>query len=317
MMPQADRLLDEAIDLIIRLRNGPGNAVTTEMIGRWRARSPEHERTWIRVAEAHGMSGQVLTVKRRAERRNKLGLTRRNLMLGGAIGIVAAGAGAYVVPEIILRARADHITAKGEIRRIELADGSIALLGPDSALAFDYAERRRTIALLQGMAFFEVAADETRPFRVHCGALSATAIGTAFDMSSDAGRLSLSVQHGVVAAQASGSALVPGERLMAGDWVMFDPGSESLERGKRPLDQIATWRDNLIAAEGETVAALVARIARWCPGTVVIADPSIGRRKVSGIFDLKDPKLALAAVVHPAGGTVRQISPVLTVISPF
>jgi len=308
-VPQADRLLDEAIDLIIRLQNGPGNAVTTEMIGRWRARSPEHERTWIRVAEAHGMSGQVLTVKRKAERRDKLGLTRRNLMLGGAIGIVAAGAGAYVVPQIILRARADHITAKGEIRRIELADGSIALLGPDSALAFDYAEQRRSIELLQGMAYFEVAADETRPFRVHCGALSATAIGTAFDMSNDAGMLSLSVQHGIVGAL--------GERLVAGDWVMFDPGSESLERGKRPLDQIATWRDNLITAESETLAALVARIARWCPGSVVIADPSIGRQKVSGIFDLKDPKLALAAVVHPAGGTVRQISPLLTVISPF
>lgn len=308
-MTQADRLLDEAIDLIIRLQNAPGNAVTTEMIAGWRARSPEHERTWIKVAEAHGMSGQVLTVKRKTERRAKLGLTRRNLMLGGAIGIVAAGAGAYAVPEIILRARADHITAKGEIRRIELADGSSVLLGPDSALALDYAERQRDIELLQGMAFFAVAADETRPFRVSCGAMSAVALGTAFDMSNDAGLLGLSVEHGVVAAL--------GERLVAGDWVTFDPGSQSLARGKRPVDQIATWRDNLITAEGETVAALVARIARWCPGSVVIADPAIGRQKVSGIFDVKDPMLALAAAVHPAGGTVRQISPLLTVISPF
>lgn len=312
-VPQADRLLDEAIDLIIRLQNAPGNAVTTEMIGRWRARSPEHERAWLKVAEAHGMSGQVLTGKRKAERRDKLGLTRRNLMLGGTIGILAAGAGAYVIPRIILHARADHVTAKGEIRRIELADGSIAMLGPDSALALAYTERRRGIDLLQGMAFFEVAEDSRRPFQARCGELSATAIGTAFDMSSDAGRLSLSVQHGVVEARAS----VPGARLVAGDWITFDPDSESIERGTRPLDQIATWRDNLITAEGETVAALVARIARWCPGNVVIADPSIGRQKVSGIFDLKDPKLALAAVVHPAGGTVRQVSPLLTVISPF
>jgi transmembrane sensor len=304
-----DRLLDEAIDLVIRLQNAPGNAVTTEMIARWRARSPAHERTWITVAEAHGMSGQVLTGKRKAERRNRLGLTRRNVMLGGAIGIVAAGAGAYGVPEIILRARADHITAKGEIRRIELADGSIALLGPHSAVALDYAERSRDIELLRGMAFFEVVADAARPFRVRCGEMVAVALGTAFDMSNDAGLLSLSVQHGAVEAL--------GKRLVAGDWIMFDPGTQSLERGMRPVDQIATWRDNLIAAEGETVAALVARIARWCPGSVVIADSSIGRRKVSGLFDLKDPMLALAAVVHPAGGTVRQISPLLTVISPF
>ncbi|WP_315855064.1 hypothetical protein [Chenggangzhangella methanolivorans] len=69
-------------------------------------------------------------------------------------------------------------------------------------------------------------------------------------------------------------------------------------------------------AERETISALVARIGR-VPGRIVIADPFVGSQRVSGIYDLQDPIRALQAVVHPAGAQVREISPLLTVVSPL
>lgn len=315
--PDQDRLLDEAIDLLIRQQNDPENPVAAEMIRAWRLRSPQHEQVWARVSKVHGASGRILSEERRRERRQSLGLTRRNLMLGG-FTVMGTGLAAYAFgPQIILQARADHMTAKGEKRRIELPDGSVATLGPESAIALDYREDRRTVGLLAGMSFFEVASDAGRPFSVLSGSLSATALGTAFDVSDDGGILTVSVDHGLVDVRLADPVLEGGEKLGDGQWLTFDPSSGGIDRGRRESGQIASWRDNLIIADKEAVSALVARIGRWVPGRVVIADPSIGRQRVSGVFDLNDPLRALQAVVHPAGGRVRQVSSLMTVISPI
>lgn len=315
--PDQDRLLDEAIDLLIRQQNDPENPVAAEMIRAWRLRSPQHEQVWARVSKVHGASGRILSEERRRERRQSFGLTRRNLMLGG-FTVMGTGLAAYAFgPQIILQARADHMTAKGEKRRIELPDGSIATLGPESAIALDYREERRTVGLLAGMSFFEVASDAGRPFSVLSGSLSATALGTAFDVSDDGGILTVSVDHGLVDVRLADPVLAGGEKLGDGQWLTFDPSSGGIDRGRRESGQIASWRDNLIIADKEAVSALVARIGRWVPGRVVIADPFIGRQRVSGVFDLNDPLRALQAVVHPAGGRVRQLSSLMTVISPI
>jgi transmembrane sensor len=314
-MPDQNPLLDEAIDLIIRLQNDPGNPVAIEMIRAWRARGIKYEEAWTRVAKVHGASGSILMEKRRIERRESLGLSRRNFMVGG-LAVLGAATSFYTFgPHLLLRARADYVSAKGEIRRIDLPDGSVVTMGPDSALALAFSEERRIIRLLAGMSYFNVKSDPNRPFSVLAGGLNATALGTAFDVSSDAGVLSVSVDHGLVDVRSSDTGFETGIELGQGQWVAFDPVSGGIARGEREKDQIASWRSNIVVAEKETISALVARISRWVPGRVVIADPSIGNQRVSGIFDLNDPLLALQAVVHPAGGRVRQISSFLTVVS--
>jgi transmembrane sensor len=315
--PDQDRLLDEAIDLVIRHQNDPDNPVAAEMIRAWRARSPQHEQVWARVSKVHGASGRILTEERRRERQKSLGITRRNLMIGG-VTVLGGGLSAYAFgPQILLQARADHMTAKGEKRRIELPDGSVATLGPESAIAVNYRSDGRAIDLLAGMSFFEVAGDASRPFSVLSGGLRATALGTAFDVSNDDGILTVSVDHGLVDVRGTALALEDGEKLGEGQWITFDPSSGGIDRGNREAGQIASWRDNLIIAERERISALAARIGRWLPGRVVMADSSIGRQRVSGVFDLSDPLRALEAVVHPAGGRVRRVSSFVTVISPI
>jgi len=315
--PDQDRLLDEAIDLVIRYQNDPENPVSAEMIRAWRTRSPLHDQIWARVSKVHGASGKILSEERRRERRRNLGLTRRNLVLGGFTA-TGAGLAAYAFgPQIVLQARADYRTAKGEKRRIELPDGSVATLGPESAITLNYRDERRTVDLLAGMSFFEVAGDPARPFSVLSDGLSATALGTAFDVSNDGGILTVSVDHGLVDVRLAAPVLGDGEKLGDGQWITFDPSSGGIDRGTRESGQVAAWRDNLVIAQKEAVSALVARIGRWVPGRVVIADPSIGRQRVSGVFDLNDPLRALEAAVHPAGGRVRRISSFVTVISPI
>ncbi len=313
--PDQDRLLDEAIDLIIRHQNDPDNPVALEMIRAWRARGPDNEEVWQRVSKIHGASGLILSEQRKIESRDGLGLTRRNLMIGG-LATFGLGAAAYTFgPSLLLRTRADYMTAKGEIRRIDLPDGSVATLGPESAIALDFGTNARTVNLLAGMSFFEVESDADRPFSVLSDTMRATALGTAFDVSDDAGVFSASVDHGLVDVRAEAGVPETIASLTANQWITIDPVSGDIDRGQREAGQIASWRDKLLIAERETVSALAARIGRWLPGRIIIADRLVGRQRVSGVFDLNDPLRALQAVVHPAGARVRQVTPYVTVVS--
>ncbi len=57
---ERDRLVSEAIDIVMRMQNDPGNPVPVEMARAWRARSDRHEEIWSRVSRIHGASGQLL-----------------------------------------------------------------------------------------------------------------------------------------------------------------------------------------------------------------------------------------------------------------
>ncbi len=314
--PDHARLLDEAIDLIIRYQNDPDNPVTGEMIRAWRLRSRDHEEAWSGVATVYGASGKILAEKRRLERRDSLVSTRRTLVFGG-ISLLGAGAAAYSFgPGLLLRARADYVTTQAEIRQLALPDGSMATLGPQSAIALNFSKEHRSLELLAGMSFFEVSRDPARPFSVRSGTMHAVATEAAFDMSNDADVLSVSVDHGLVDVGGADLAAKPIVSLTAEEWATIDPSSGMIDRGQREAGQIASWRNRIIIAERETVYALTARIGRWMSGRIIIADPSIGRQRVSGVFDLSDPRGALQAAVHPTGARLRQITPFITLVSP-
>ena len=314
-LPEDRRLFREAADLAIRLQGDPDNRVSVETVRAWIARSPAHQHAWTRVSEIHGMTGRILTERFEPSDQATSGLSRRTFLIAGLAGAGTLGAGWLTLPGLLVELQADYVSAKGEVRRIPLDDGSVVTLGPASAIDVDYTAARRNIRLLAGMAYFDVASDPTRPFSVVSDDVAATALGTAYDVSNDAGIISVSVDHGRVAAHIADGPV--GEELGAGDWIIFDPQTHAIaSRGTREASQVAAWRNGMIVAERETVSALIARIARWQPGKVVLADPFLGSRLVSGVFDLSDPVRALEAVVRPFGARVRQAGSLMTVISP-
>ncbi|WP_421566751.1 FecR family protein [Ochrobactrum sp. EDr1-4] len=305
------RLFREAADLVIRLQNDAANPVSVDIVRSWISRSPAHEDAWRRVATLHGMTGKILTDRQRA----KTGPNRRSFMAGGLVALTVGGIGSLTLPGLILKAQADHLTSVGEIKTVPLSDGSVVTLGPDSAIGVDYTEKLRGISLLAGMAYFEVVPDNARPFMVESASFKAKTQAAAFDFSNDADVISVSVDQGLIDITAPGFPADGIKQLGAGEWLQFDPNNSTLNRGNLENAQVAAWRKGMIVAEKETVAALVAKIARWQSGKVIIADRSLGSKIVSGVFDLNDPVRALEAVVRPFGAKLRQVAPFLTVIS--
>ena len=83
--------------------------------------------------------------------------------------------------------------------KITLADGSIVTLNTASRIETRMNGQERTVRLLEGEAFFEVAHDATRPFRVYAGDGMTVAVGTAFSVRLNKNAVEVVVSEGKVA----------------------------------------------------------------------------------------------------------------------
>ncbi|TNL09690.1 iron dicitrate transport regulator FecR [Kosakonia cowanii] len=308
-----EKLFEEAFDLIIRQHVDPGNSVTRDLIQRWRSRSPDHEAAWLEAAKVHGLSGTVVQNRARAAARPRAGVSRRTFILGGGAALASVGACMLVGPQLLLNMKADHLTSTAEIQNIPLADGTVISLGPDSAIATQITTTSRRVELLEGMAYFDVAADPARPFEAIVSGMTVTSLDTAFELNKDAALCSVAMQRG--SADVSTAATPLGEKLSSGQCLTFDPDRLEVERSQLLPSQIAAWREGMLVVEKEPVSAVVAKIGRWKRGRIVIADSGLAAQRISGVYNLASPLDAIEAVVQPRGGKVREISPWLTVIS--
>jgi transmembrane sensor len=313
--PDDETLFREAMDLVIRLQNDPYNEISHDLIRLWRQRGPAYERVWQEARSLHTLAGKAVVARRSRNMPARRLMSRRNFLLGGGSICAAAALGAIYLPTAIVKARADFLTTTAELKQVVLPDGSNAMLGPDSAISINFSPQRRDVELLAGMVFFDVVKNIERPFQVERNGLTATALGTAFDMRDDAGVVSVSVVGGSVEIDMPASPTMDAIHLLEGEWLRFESDSRKLERGQNSIGKIAAWRKEMIVADGERISSVIAQIGRWYEGKILITSSLLGERRISGLFDLRQPLLALEAVVQPYGGKVRRLSPWLTVIS--
>jgi transmembrane sensor len=93
-------------------------------------------------------------------------------------------------------------TGVGQIKKIQLTDGSTVHLNSNSVLQIPgrFAQSNRTLVLKEGEAFFQVSKDRHHPFIVKTSSLNVRVLGTAFNISSYkvAQNVNIQVSHGKV-----------------------------------------------------------------------------------------------------------------------
>lgn len=256
---------------------------------RWLARDPRHPGALLRAMA--GLSLVEAAIEPEGRDRIPIVWPRRRILAGMA-GALAAGV-ASVAGVIRWRGvMAERVsTARGEIRRLPLSDGSIATIDTDSALRFAFAGDSRRISLDHGQAWFQVAKDRSRPFLVDAGIAQARAVGTAFSVERRDDGVDVAVTEGVVAVWPSGAR---GEMRMleAGQFAQFRPGAAAPTTGTAPaaIARTLAWRSGEIALENETVASAVARFNRYNHRQVILVDPAIGEERLVGLFQIDRPE---------------------------
>lgn len=183
---------------------------------------------------------------------------------------------------------ASYATTAGEMRTIELADGSSATLSSDSAIDVHYTRRERRIGLRQGEAFFSVAHDARRPFTVAVGARRAVAVGTRFAVRRDPDELRIIVTEGVVRfdLQSPDPAKPAPSTLLTAGAVATARGSNVLVRSGTvaAAERALSWRSGYLSFHDTPLATAAAEFNRYGPKRLVIGDAAVGQIRIGGNF---------------------------------
>jgi transmembrane sensor len=322
--------IDQAAAWMFRIEGDPADAALRAELAGWLAADPAHEQAWQLARRAWLLSGQVAPAfeakwsgqaapwpRRRPGRRwpilqrKRLGAIRRF----AAPSIAAALALAMLAPAMSVRLRSDFVTDTAETRKIRLDDGSEVVMGAQSAVARRFSAQQRGVELLRGEAWFDVAHDSHSPFVISAGDMRVTVTGTAFDVAMTDRTLTVGLARGRVRVDRPGETSIRRD-LHPGEQLEIDRRSGAAALSPVAPAAIAAWRDGRLAVENASFADVVAALDRYYHGTILVNGATLKMRKVTGVFDLHDPVRALRALVQPYGGTIRQITPWVVIVTP-
>lgn len=316
-----DQVWTEAFDWMVELDRAPNDPAITTGFNAWLARRQSHAEIYAQIRKVwetaphlsptltdqwqQRPSARVMALppRRRA-------LSRRQWFAGAAAAGVAAAFAAGSLTDL----RADHATGTGERKAIDLADGSQMQLDTNSAVCVAFGPDQREIVLLRGRAFFAVVKDVQRPFVVTAGRAQAVALGTKFDVRRDDGHVAVAVEEGQVAVTLNGRDLLK-RALRGGDALTVDLATGIAQETHLAPEAMGAWREDRLVVDDWTVAAVLDELGRYYSGMIVLRDPALGTRRVSGIYDLRRPVDAIRAVAETQGGRVTEISPWLSIVS--
>lgn len=219
-------------------------------------------------------------------------VSRRRLLIGGTGALAAALVGAVSLPRLLHRPTILS-TGVGEIRRIPLKDGSVVTLDTNSVLEVAFSESERRVTLRSGGAFFEVATDRLRPFLVEAGGVLLRATASAFSVRALAGMpLSVLVARGAVdmARTIDGARIALAANIRA--TLPIDAPLTAVTRATVSPDDIdrqLSWRNGMLAFEGETLEEAAAMFRRYGTPAIEIDTPVLARTPITGLFAASDP----------------------------
>ena len=329
-----DEIDSIAADWAARLGGAPLSESERRDLDLWLGESTRHaaafdeaRAAWVKMGALRGVPGTLsrdvapavseATARSAAARdRRPRSRWRRAAALAACL-LIAAGVARFWLGDPNILMTADHRTAPGAQERVTLADGSEVELGPKSAIALRFTDGERRIELLAGLAYFAAtptSEGERRPFVVAAANGTARALGTEFMVE----RLGETVEVAVIAHEVA-VALDPPDRARAE--AVVPPGRALRYAGSRlgelrrvNLDHATAWRRGRLIFDREPLGEVVAELNRYRRGGIVIADPALAARRVSGVFDTADPEGALATIIRDLRIDAVSLPPVMTLL---
>lgn len=324
-MNRANEIEEQAAVWLVKL-DAQGSPEKWAALDAWLAQSPRHRAAFLRLSVAWRRTDQLRRVRpidphvdpdllsphaRPATRR------RRWLRPGWAIGTAAAAAIALLAIAV-----ANYSTApagRAEIyatqidkprEEIILQDGTKVVLNTNSEVRVSFTPTHREVKLVRGEALFQVAHNVQRPFDVVAGIATVRAVGTAFsvrvrdrtyvDVLVTEGRVMLNPPSNTTLGAGQGARLVRSQ--VEAVWAIDDADR----------DRSLAWVHGRLEFDGrQTLSQAVDEVNRYTSRHIVIADPEIGARRVSGVFEVLKPDEFIRAVEAAYGLRARSTDSIL------
>lgn len=204
---------------------------------------------------------------------------------------------------------------KGQVNQIFLADGTRIWINSETKMTvpavFSGTER---VVKLDGEAFFEVAKDKNRPFRVQLNGQQIEVLGTSFNVRaySNSGEIETTLQTGSIHLKTGKQTteLIPGEQCV------YDKTAKGLTISKVDPVSFSSWKDGRFEFQNEDLIEVFKVVERWYDVEITFDEAYFRGMHFSGVIKRnKDANhfLELLNLSIPVNYTIKtdkiQISP--------
>ncbi|MCL5425397.1 MAG: FecR domain-containing protein [Gammaproteobacteria bacterium] len=313
------RALAEAAKWFAEWQAGEMSAAQRQRWQAWRDANDTHRWAWQQV---EGVSRRFTDNLAQAERQTAdsvLSLARqrrrgRRHLFGGLASLALVGvltAGLWLstpLPKLVQQWSADYHTAKGEISRIVLEDGTQVWLGSASALNIEYDQERRRLALVAGEVLIVTGDNDQRPFYLDSLSARLTPLGTRFSVGEHSSGELLAVFEGAVAIQTLGEGQHGGQRQVVNAGQQAYYSTERIGEFMPAEGRREAWISGILMAESMSLAAFFHELSRHHHGRLEV-DPAVADLTLLGAFPLKDLERTLDMVETTLPVKVRRVMP--------
>jgi transmembrane sensor len=154
-------------------------------------------------------------------------------------------------------------TPRGGQYQVILADGTKVWLNSASSLSYPmtFTGKERQVQL-KGEAYFEVAEDKNKPFKVSVADVQVEVLGTHFDVMAyeDENAIRTTLLAGAVRVTKNGT---DSRVLEVGQEASMDRSSGSLTVNAVDGEEAVAWKDGFFEFEGVSIETVMRQLARW------------------------------------------------------
>jgi len=215
--------------------------------------------------------------------------TRRLRQLTAAAAVVAIVVGIYLLypgkskpaqPSPVYASQTQHTPY---IRNIVLPDGSSVVLYAGSTLDYPatFPADGREVTL-KGQAYFDVRHDDKKPFIIHTGKVRTTVLGTAFNISSDSNKVTVSVTGGKVRVEDGQKVLAV---LAPNQQIVYRVPEEVAEKGTVNAERLVTdWTKQDMSFDGDSFGEIAGVVGRRYGVTIRFRNPELAKCLIVASF---------------------------------
>lgn len=328
-LPTSKKIEAEASAWIVRLKSDNVTAQERLDMLTWQQQSPQHQQAlehmaalWgdldllsqsTRLREQHAVepNNSIQTLPRSGAHKQ----ARYWPIAAAALLLVTLSLGVFkqFYPAEINAEPQLYKTQVGIQKTVALPDGSSMQLNTNTQVEVRYTATSRDIRLLQGEAFFDVASNKERPFRVYAGTGLVRAVGTAFSVFLREQNVEVAVTEGSVEVS---SLLPPAETpttvetpkptplatVTAGKLIHFSEQIESVTEVNHAL----SWRQGILEFSGDPLTEVIADVSRYTDINIIINDSELSDLRIGGYFRVGEVDALLQALEHSFGVRVER-----------
>jgi transmembrane sensor len=166
-------------------------------------------------------------------------------------------------------------TGRGEIYSLSLSDGSRVWLNSASSIKYPVAFTGKERGVeITGEAYFEIAHDATKPFKVLAGGMETEVLGTKFNINSysDEATLRTTLLEGSVRVVKRETGKENSVILKPGQQAVFGPNSPLTINHSPDLEEVMAWKNGKFVFNDVAIEEVMRQLERWYDVEIIYGD---------------------------------------------